>query len=240
MRRTMLAALLLPLAGCSNLGGPTLEELNDVYAISDPAVDPSIEPDDPFAPGQDRDVGDADGVYVSPIPNEFVHGVAMPGDLDGDGYADLVIGAPDATGSVGEVGAGAVRVWAAGPAGIDDAPFLAVEGSAADTGLGRSPGALLVADLDLDGVDDLAWGLPYDDSVGANAGAIGLLYGPVRGSMEHTRADRILTGPGTTAYLGTDLALAEVDGLPEALVAGSTYGLSLGGEALLLPLDALR
>lgn len=91
MRRSMLAALLLTLAGCSNLGGPTLEELNDVHAIPDPAVDPAIDPDDPYAPGQDRDVGDADGVYVSPVPNEFVHGVAMPGDLDGDGYADLVL-----------------------------------------------------------------------------------------------------------------------------------------------------
>lgn len=85
----------LALGGCADLGSggrdPTLDELNAVYSIPDPRVDEDLAPDAPFAPGQARDVGDADGVYRSAVPNEFVNGVAMPGDLDGDGYADLLL-----------------------------------------------------------------------------------------------------------------------------------------------------
>jgi hypothetical protein len=89
LRSTTFAVFVL--AGCGvSLDDPSLDELNAVQAVPDSRID-STPADAPFAAGQMRDVGDADAVYVSSLPNEFVSGAVMPGDLDGDGYDDLVL-----------------------------------------------------------------------------------------------------------------------------------------------------
>ncbi|MCB9593952.1 MAG: VCBS repeat-containing protein [Sandaracinaceae bacterium] len=87
--------LLLTLAGCGSSGGglfgePSLDELNAVRAVPDENAD-DTPPDASFEPGQRRDVGGAQAVFPSQRPNEYVSGVVMPGDLDGDGYGDLVM-----------------------------------------------------------------------------------------------------------------------------------------------------
>lgn len=83
MRHSLLLLSLLTFA-CGESPG------DDSVSVPDPRVD-DVLPDAPFTPGQRRDVGDATAIFTPPAPNEFVSGVVMPGDLDADGYGDLVL-----------------------------------------------------------------------------------------------------------------------------------------------------
>jgi hypothetical protein len=113
-------------------------------------------------------VSGADGTAIRTIPSPqsvqaegFGHAVADVPDLDGDGLADLAVGAPAAT--VGGV-SGSGRVYTVSTAtggviGTVASPFP-TEGGAFGFDLARVP------DVDGDGVDDLAVGAPDEDTPG--------------------------------------------------------------------------
>lgn len=88
--RYLLSCFVLLVTACGSIGGPSLDELNATTAFPDPSVDTTIPPDAPFVPGQRRDAGDTEATYVRPTWNGYIEGVAMPGDLDGDGHDDLI------------------------------------------------------------------------------------------------------------------------------------------------------
>ncbi len=78
------------------------------------------------------------------------------GDVNGDGYADLIIGYPFATGTVAE--AGVVRVHLGGPAGPDPTPYVEWVGALnpGETHLGQT--VIGAGDIDGNGYDDVAFG----------------------------------------------------------------------------------
>lgn len=82
----------------------------------------------------------------------FGEAVADPGDVNGDGVPDLVVGARDH--DAGGSNAGRVTMFS----GATQAPLWTVDGSGASQNLGAAFGVL--ADLDADGVRDLAIGEP--------------------------------------------------------------------------------
>ncbi|MCX4989587.1 MULTISPECIES: FG-GAP and VCBS repeat-containing protein [unclassified Streptomyces] len=161
-------------------------------------------------------------------------------DFNGDGYRDLVVGAPDAIVS-GKWGAGAVVVLygsAAGPgkAGkqLISQNTAGVEGAAeTNDAFGSSVAS---ADLDADGYADLLVGAPYEDVPGAQTrGSVTVVWGGARG----LRNSAVLPAPspyedgdaGGCSY-GTGVAAVNpkaAPGRPVVSVAGWCAGIGLTG-----------
>lgn len=146
---------------------------------------------------------------------------ATPFDVDGNGYADLVVGAPgEDIGAVAD--AGSVTVTLCGAAGVATRSFAlsqsldTVAGAAEpDDGYGT---AIASGDFDRDGYADLAVGVP-GEAVGtvAGAGAVSVLYGaatyPGTRNQFWSQDNPGIPGINETADgFGTAVAVGDVDG----------------------------
>jgi hypothetical protein len=170
-----------------------------------------------------------------PVRNERLGAALAAGDFDGDGFDDLAVGVPGA--GVNELsGAGAVLVAYGAAAEMDGAPALRAVRSL-DRASIEVPGeperaagfgaALLVADFDADGRDDLVVGVP-DGTVGGrrNAGEVVLLYGgqdgfdAARGQVIHQDSPLVPGDPESRERFGAHLTAGDAngDGFPDLVV----------------------
>lgn len=97
-------------------------------------------------------------------PDEYVGGAISPrGDLNGDGYADVAIGAPGWDGPAG-ADQGRVYIWFGRAGGLSGFPAADVilEGTQLGERFGSS--VALISDFDRDGTGDLAVGSPGFDA----------------------------------------------------------------------------
>ncbi len=118
--------------------------------------------------------------------------VRATGDLNGDGFADAVIGFPDT--NVDAFSDGAVMVYAGGEDGLGTVPVQILGGgSGRDAQAGRG---LAVADFDGDGQTDLAIGILNDDEVGGNAGAVHIHAGVADGFFTEAPTQRLFAVRG--------------------------------------------
>ena len=147
--------------------------------------------------------------------DQFGWSVAAAGDVNADGFADLLVGAPTNDTAGTDAGAAYVYLGGAGDA-LDPVPDATLRGAAAGGLFGRSVAA--AGDVDADGFDDLVVGAYLDDGAGVGFGAAYVFRGGA-GAFEPTPAGALF---GTAA--GTNFGVAvsgagDVDGDGAADVA---------------------
>ena len=182
---------------------------------------------------------DVTGMLGAAEPNDLLGAALAVGDFDGDGYADLAIGAPgEGVGSAARAGAVNVlygsaaglaapgnQLWYAGAAGLVGQPV-------AEAKFGD---ALAAGDFDRDGYDDLAIGARHETRNDLfAAGAVYLLYGTVNG-LSATGAQR--WDQASPDVFGS---VEEDDNFGAALAAGDFDGDGYGDLAIGSPAETFE
>ncbi|MEU7649707.1 esterase [Streptomyces huasconensis] len=163
------------------------------------------------------------GAGIAAAPSAFAgtpggtHADDRNSDFNGDGYEDVLVGAPGATVS-GHKGAGLVTVQYGSTRGIGttnvDRFSQATAGMAGAAEAGDAFGkALATGDLDADGYDDAIVGIPGEDlGDQADAGGVAVLWGSKDG-LTGAASDWLQTqDPTKGAQFGLGLAAAHLTG----------------------------
>nr|WP_237519981.1 FG-GAP-like repeat-containing protein [Streptomyces sp. HUCO-GS316] len=142
--------------------------------------------------------------------------VGTPGDVNKDGYRDVVVSAPDAT-VAGHAKAGAVVVLYGTSRGIDPSRRTVVTQNstgipgAAESG-DRFGAAVIVYDLNRDGYSDLVVGAPGEDVAGDDGGgSVTVVYGTASGLTKGKTVDD--PWPSSHDAYGRTLAVGTYNGL---------------------------
>jgi hypothetical protein len=171
----------------------------------------------------------------------FGHAIAS-GDIDGDGYDDLIVGAPDAS-PRGVDGAGLVHVFYGtangiksniSPAGVptpEGGRYTVLSQAKLGTNSFRGEprggfgGAVATGDINGDGYDDLAIAAPHADPIGVkDAGVVQVYYGSAEGIANNIiPAGRVLPDAG----VGTILVQPWVSKDTQRSYPGAFFGAAL-------------
>ena len=149
--------------------------------------------------------GSASGLSTAPVwtadPNQpgasFGVAVAGVGDHNGDGYADVLVGAFLHDGSFSDDGKGFLFLGSA--SGLQPSPGFVTEGGAFDARLGYSLGS--AGDVNGDGRPDLVVGAHFFTGGASREGKAVVLYGPVLAPPPSLGGTLRVTRQGTSARL---------------------------------------
>jgi hypothetical protein len=117
---------------------------------------------------------------------QFGYAVRDAGDVNDDGWPDLVVGAP--RDNTRGLSAGRAFLWLGG-SGLRVAADLILDDGTGEDQYGFSVAG--IGDVNDDGYDDVAVGSPYQDRTGADAGSVFVYFG---GPFMNATADLILDG----------------------------------------------
>ncbi len=154
--------------------------------------------------------GEADG-------DHFGTSVETAGDVNGDGHADVIVGAP--VNGTGGTSAGRAYVYFGGP-GADATADRVLTGAGEGDEFGSSAGT--AGDVNGDGYADLIVGAPSNDAGGERVGRAYVYFG---GPAADATADLTLTGEAPSLYFGVSVGTAgDVNGDGHAdVIVGSSH-----------------
>ncbi|HCP46583.1 MAG TPA: hypothetical protein DIU15_11095, partial [Deltaproteobacteria bacterium] len=163
-------------------------------------IDSTLDPDAPYARLQ--------GTGAASVGTS----VASAGDVNGDGTADLLIGAPgDGTAWDGAGAAYLVYSPVSGTHTLGSTAGIRLTGEGYGDGLGTTVAG--VGDVNGDGRDDFALGAPGSDRGGLDSGSVYLFTQPLTADTSVAEADAIIHGQYYNEQIGwTIAALGSVDG----------------------------
>ncbi|MFH1466161.1 MAG: MopE-related protein [Pseudomonadota bacterium] len=168
--------------------------------------------------------------YLDPTDDEegqFGYSVAGVGDVNGDGYADVLIGAPGADGSVSE--AGGAYLFHGSSSGLASTADWSASPCSRDDHCGYSVAS--AGDVNGDGYPDVVVGAPGNmDTYYSGSGTVYVYHGGASGLS--TSEDATLQGDsGSTDAFGSAVGTAgdfDGDGDDELLVGAPRYSSSYG------------
>jgi hypothetical protein len=162
------------------------------------------------------------------------------GDIDGDGYDDLLVWEPSGSSSSSGGTPGIIQVIAGRASPYSGLYSTSSSGAFAITGIASGDsfgGGMELADLDDDGELDLVVGASGVDTGASSGGAVYVFHGPLSAATSASSADTTVHGASTDLALGAGrLALtdADRDGSVDLLVGGTGYDSSTGATYLFL------
>jgi len=170
--------------------------------------------------------------------DRFGYGGSGAGDVNNDGFDDVIVGAQYDDDGGGASGVAFIFFGAASlPASID-ASNATVKLIGEDAGDHFGHNVSTAGDVNNDGFDDVIVGGPYDDTGGGNAGAAYIFYGSenMSATSDASTADIKIVGEDAADYLGRSTAGGgdvNGDGIDDVIVGapGEDAGGSAAGAA---------
>ncbi|MDY7076464.1 MAG: integrin alpha [Chloroflexota bacterium] len=147
--------------------------------------------------------------------------LSTAGDVNGDGYSDLVVGVPWYDG--GQTGEGAAFVYHGSATGLDSSPAWSAAGDQAGAHFGT--GVFIAGDVNGDGYADVIIGAPDYDDAQTDQGAAFVYHGSLTGLTTGT-ADWSVTGDQASAHFGAAVSTAgdlNGDGYTDVIVGAPDY-----------------
>lgn len=168
-------------------------------------------------------LGSASGLATSPAWSaeggqggaRFGSAVSSAGDVDGDGYGDVLVGA--AGDDLGGIDAGRAYLFLGSSVGLMPTPAWTVEGGQAGEELGL---ALCAGDVNADGYADVVVAAPFHAGVGIHSGRAWLYRGSALGLA--SSPEWTVEGAQPGAEFGRSVAIGDLNGDgPAEIIAGA-------------------
>ncbi len=150
----------------------------------------------------------------------FGSSIASAGDVNGDGFGDVIIGASNY--SDGETGEGAAFVFYGSASGLNTTPDRILQVNQTNSSFGSAVAG--VGDVDGDGYSDIVVGAPAYADGQHNEGHAFVYYGSATGIG--SEPDLVLQGNSPEAYFGSTVARAgdiNSDGYSDVIIGAMYY-----------------
>ncbi|MCP3975558.1 MAG: hypothetical protein GY720_13820, partial [bacterium] len=150
----------------------------------------------------------------------FGYAVGTAGDINGDGYADVIVGAPSYDN--GETNEGRAYVYTGTTTGLSTSADWTIESDQASAELGRSVGT--AGDVNGDGYDDVIVGAPKYDNGETDEGRATVYHGAT-GGLDTTAAWTVESDQASAGFGGSVGTAGDVDGdgYDDVIVGASGY-----------------